>query len=277
MTHQSFAGLSLDRTRVMGIVNVTPDSFSDGGQFSDTASAVEHALRLEDQGADILDVGGESTRPGAEPVGLGDELKRVIPVIEQLAERSDAKISVDTRKAAVMTAAAAAGAHILNDVSALTHDPQSLKAAVESELPVVLMHAQGDPTTMQKNPTYANVVAEVRSYLEKRVAACVTAGLPSERIAIDPGIGFGKTGDHNLTLLKHMDVLCDIGVPILLGVSRKRFIGTLGNVTEAGQRAPGSIAAALTGVARGVRMLRVHDVAETRQALAVWEAVDAAP
>lgn len=274
MTAKTFAGLSLDRTRLMGIVNVTPDSFSDGGQFDSVQAAIDHALRLVDEGADILDIGGESTRPRSEPVALDEELRRVIPVIEKLTGQTDARISIDTRKAGVMREAAAAGAHILNDVSALTHDPESLSVAAELSLPVVLMHAKGDPKTMQENPKYDNVVKEICTYLKSRTEACVAAGLPRDRIAVDPGIGFGKTIDHNLTLLKHMDVFCAMDTPVLLGVSRKRFIGTLGHVPEAEQRTAGSIAAALSGVARGIRLLRVHDVAETRRALAVWEAVE---
>lgn len=274
MNRTSFANLSLDRTRIMGIVNVTPDSFSDGGQFDSVQAAVDHARRLVDDGADILDIGGESTRPRSEPVSLDDELRRVIPVIEKLSDQTSAKISIDTRKAGVMREAAAAGAAILNDVSALTYDPDSMSAAAETGLPVVLMHAQGDPKTMQDNPTYDDVVADVLSYLERRIEACVAAGISISKIAIDPGIGFGKTLDHNLTLLRHMDHFCAMPSPVLLGVSRKRFIGTLGSEPEADKRVSGSIAAALSGVARGVRLLRVHDVAETRKALAVWEAVE---
>ncbi len=274
MPPPTFAGLALDRTRIMGIVNVTPDSFSDGGRFASAGEAVDQAMRLEDEGADIIDIGGESTRPGSDPVALEDELRRVIPVVEQLGSRTSVKISIDTRKARVMREAAAAGAHILNDVSALSHDPESLAAAQATGLPVVLMHAQGDPKTMHHNPVYGDVVREVRSYLEDRIKVCVAAGVARENIAIDPGIGFGKTIDHNLALLKDLEQICALGTPVLLGVSRKRFIGTIGRVPDAVDRVAGSIAAGLAGVARGVRLLRVHDVAATRQALAVWEAVE---
>ncbi|MGI9406274.1 MAG: dihydropteroate synthase, partial [Hyphomicrobiaceae bacterium] len=271
---QSFAGLSLDRTRIMGVVNVTPDSFSDGGQFASVQDAVDCALRLEDDGADILDIGGESTRPGSDAVTVEDELRRVIPVIEKLKAATSAKISIDTRKAQVMRAAADAGADIINDVSALTFDPESLATAAGTGLPVILMHAQGDPKTMQKNPQYDDVVREVMEYLASRIEICSAARILKESIAIDPGIGFGKTGDHNLALIAALDQLQALGSPVLLGASRKRFIGTLGNEPAAANRAPGSIAAALAGVARGVRLLRVHDVRETRQALSVWEAVE---
>ncbi|MEL6288227.1 MAG: dihydropteroate synthase [Pseudomonadota bacterium] len=269
-----FAGLPLDRPRIMGIVNVTPDSFSDGGRLTSTDAARDHALRLEDEGADILDIGGESTRPGAEPVSVDEELSRVIPVIEALAEKTTARLSIDTRNARVMGEAVAAGAHIVNDVSALTHDPLGLAMAAEMGVPVFLMHAQGDPQTMQENPRYDDVVTDIRDWLSGRIAACIDAGIAREQIAIDPGIGFGKTIEHNLVLLKHVDAFTCLGAPILVGASRKGFIGRLSGVDTAADRIAGSLAAALAAVAGGADFIRVHDVEETRQALSVWTAID---
>jgi dihydropteroate synthase len=269
------AGLSLDRPRLMGIVNVTPDSFSDGGQHDGTAAAIAHGLRLAEEGADILDIGGESTRPGSDAVAVDDEIRRVIPVIEGLRARTDALISIDTRKAEVMRRAAAAGADILNDVSALTHDPRSLEVAAESGLPVMLMHAQGDPKTMNDNPQYGDVVLDVFDFLEQRIRACVAAGIPKARLVADPGIGFGKHLHHNVAVLNAMSLYHGLGVPVLLGASRKKLIGQLCNVEDPRARVPGSLAAALHSIAQGVQMVRVHDVKETRQAVAVWEAVQA--
>jgi len=265
-------GLSFDKPRIMGIVNVTPDSFSDGGQFDSVERAVDHALRLVDEGADILDLGGESTRPGSDPVPVEEELRRVIPVLEKLRDRTEAVISVDTRKARVMQEAADAGADILNDVSALTFDENAMEAAVESGLPVMLMHAQGDPKTMNDNPEYTDVVLDVFDFLERRIAACEAAGIPRSRVVADPGIGFGKHLHHNIAVLSAMSLYHGLGVPVLLGASRKKLIGQLCDVPEASQRVPGSIAAALSAVAQGVQIVRVHDVAETRQALSVWRA-----
>ncbi|WP_334147025.1 dihydropteroate synthase [Hyphomicrobium sp.] len=269
------AGLSLDRPRIMGIVNVTPDSFSDGGQHDGAAAAIAHGLRLAEEGADILDIGGESTRPGSDAVAVDDEIRRVIPVIEGLRARTDALISVDTRKADVMRRAAAAGADILNDVSALTHDPRSLEVAAESGLPVMLMHAQGDPKTMNDNPQYDDVVLDVFDFLEQRIRACVAAGIPKARLVADPGIGFGKHLHHNVAVLNAMSLYHGLGVPVLLGASRKKLIGQLCNVEDPRARVPGSLAAALHSIAQGVQIVRVHDVRETRQAVAVWEAVQA--
>jgi len=269
------AGLAMDRPRIMGIVNVTPDSFSDGGQHDQAATAIAHGLKLVDEGADILDVGGESTRPGAEAVPLDEELRRVIPVVEGLRARTDKLISVDTRKAEVMRRAAQAGADILNDVSALTFDPLALEVAAESGLPVMLMHAQGDPRTMNDNPQYSDVVLDVFDFLEQRIRACVAAGIPKSRIVADPGIGFGKHLHHNVAVLNAMSLYHALGVPVLLGASRKKLIGQLCNVDDPRARVPGSIAAALHSIAQGVQIVRVHDVAETRQAVAVWEAVQA--
>ena len=270
------AGVTLDRPRVMGIVNVTPDSFSDGGRYLAPEAAIAHGLQLEQEGADILDIGGESTRPGAEPVSLEDECRRVLPVIEGLAKRAAVPISVDTRNAEVMRRAADAGARIINDVSALTHDPDSLQVAAASGLPVVLMHAQGDPRTMQRNPTYADVVLDVYDALAARIAACEAAGIPRARLVVDPGIGFGKTLAHNLALLGALSIFHGLGCPMLLGASRKSFIKKLIGAASA-DRLPASLAAALQGIARGVQIVRVHDVGDTRQAIAVWQGIHAGP
>jgi dihydropteroate synthase len=270
----AIAGVALDRPRIMGIVNVTPDSFSDGGHWLDPAAAVAHGLLLEAEGADILDIGGESTRPGAEPVPIGEELRRVIPVIAALAKTARVPISVDTRNAEVMRHAADAGARIINDVAALGYDPNGLRVAAETGLPVVLMHALGDPRTMQLDPRYDDVALDVYDWLEARIAACEDAGIARERLIVDPGIGFGKTLDHNLALLGSLSLFHGLGCPILLGASRKSFIGKLSGAAAA-QRLPGSVAAALLGVVQGVQIVRVHDVGATRQALMVWEAAQA--
>ena len=266
------AGLSMDRPRIMGIVNVTPDSFSDGGSFDSVQAAVDHALRLEEAGAEILDIGGESTRPGSETVPYEEELRRVLPVLEALRGKTDALISVDTRKGRVMLAAAEAGADILNDVSALTYDPEALQIASETGLPIMLMHAQGDPKTMNDNPQYGDVVLDVFDFLERRVHACEAVGIPREKLIVDPGIGFGKHLHHNVAVLSSMSLFHTLGVPVLLGASRKKLIGQLCNVDDPKARVPGSIAAALSAVAQGVQIVRVHDVAETKQALSVWMA-----
>ena len=266
------AGLALDRPRIMGIVNVTPDSFSDGGQHFDAAAAVAHGLRLAEEGADILDVGGESTRPGAAPVSEAEEIRRIVPVIVGLRAKTEARISIDTRKAAVMREAVSAGADIINDVSALMHDPLALETAADLGVPVVLMHAQGDPRTMQDNPIYEDVVLDVFDFLEARVEAAARAGIAREHLLVDPGIGFGKTVEHNLALMSGLSVLHGLGVPILLGASRKRFIGTLTGVEVAAERVPGSVGAALAAVAQGAQIVRVHDVAATKAAMAVFQA-----
>lgn len=266
------AGLALDRPRIMGIVNVTPDSFSDGGKLSSTQAAVGHALRLADEGADILDIGGESTRPGSDSVALQEEIRRVIPVIEGLRGKTDKLISVDTRKAEVMRHAAAAGADILNDVSALTHDPASLETAAKSGLPVMLMHASGDPKTMNDNPHYSDVVLDVYDYLESRIRACEAAGIAKAKIIADPGIGFGKHLHHNVAVMAGLPLYHGLGVPLLLGASRKKMIGQLCNEDDPAARLPGSLACAIAGCQAGVQMFRVHDVKETRQALEVWRA-----
>jgi dihydropteroate synthase len=266
------AGLALDKPRIMGIVNVTPDSFSDGGRFASTEAAIDLALRLEEEGADILDIGGESTRPGADAVSVNDELRRVMPVIEGLVGRVRARLSIDTRKAEVMRRAALAGIHILNDISALQYDAMSLRVAAETRLPVILMHAQGDPQTMQRDPQYSNVLLDVYDMLEARVEACLRAGIARERIIVDPGIGFGKTTQHNLELLAGLSLFHSLGTTVLLGASRKSFIGALSGAVDPTERVPGSVAAALTGVMQGAQILRVHDVAATRQALTIWQA-----
>lgn len=268
----TIAGVPLDRPRLMGIVNVTPDSFSDGGRLANAEAAIAFAKRLVDEGAEFLDIGGESTRPGSDAVPVDEELRRVIPVIEGLAGNVRAGISVDTRKAEVMRRAAAAGADLLNDVSALEFDSESLDAAAETGLPVVLMHAQGDPKTMQQDPRYDDVLLDVFDALAARVDACLRAGIPRDRIVVDPGIGFGKTLTHNLELLAGLSILHGLGTPILLGASRKSSIGRLTGATDPAERVPGSIAAALAGAMQGASILRVHDVAATRQALTVWEA-----
>jgi dihydropteroate synthase len=271
----ALAGLDLAIPRIMGVVNVTPDSFSDGGLLTGTQAAVAHGLALAEAGAEIIDIGGESTRPRAEPVGLALELERVIPVIEGLrAAGCPALVSIDTRKAAVAAAALAAGAVMFNDVSALTHDPQS--PAVAATAPAVcLMHAQGDPRTMQENPRYGDVLLDVYDFLELRIAAAGAQGVDHACIVVDPGIGFGKTLVHNLALIRRLSLFHGLGCAVMLGVSRKRFIGVLAGVGEAHRRTPGSVAAGLTGLAHGAQILRVHDVAETRQALEVWRAIAA--
>ena len=263
------------RPLVMGVVNVTPDSFSDGGDTPDVESAIIHGRKLAADGADILDIGGESTRPGSSPISVDTEMARVLPVITALAD-DGFLISVDTRNSVVMEAATGAGAKIINDVSALEGEG-SLSVAASSGASVILMHKLGDPGTMQSAPVYDNVTRDVRAYLAGRIKACEDAGLDRDRIAIDPGIGFGKDLSHNLALLTHLDEFSDLQVPLVLGVSRKSFIGRLsagGGSKNAKDRLGGSLAAALAGVARGASILRVHDVAETRQALDVWMAIE---
>lgn len=267
-----FAGLPMNGTTIMGIVNVTPDSFSDGGSHDSTRAAIDHALMLAEEGADILDIGGESTRPGSDAVALQEELRRVIPVIEGLRGRTTKKISVDTRKAEVMRQAAAAGADILNDVSALTHDPLALQTAAETGLPIMLMHAQGDPKTMNDDPQYDDVVLDVFDFLEERIAVCVAAGIPRAKIVADPGIGFGKHLHHNVAVLSAMSLYHGLDVPVLLGASRKKLIGQICNVENPKERVPGSLAAVLSSAAQGVQIVRVHDVAATKQAVSVWNA-----
>ena len=270
-----WAGLSLDRTRIMAVLNVTPDSFSDGGAFLDPASAIARGRALLEAGADIVDIGGESTRPGAEPVAPEEELRRVLPAVRALAE-AGALVSIDTRHAQVMEAALAAGARIVNDVTALTGDPRSLEIARRSEAAVVLMHMGGDPRTMQIDPRYDDVTLDVLDYLEARVAACEAAGIARERIAVDPGIGFGKTVAHNLALLARLGAFHALGTAVLVGASRKSFIAEASRGEPPDARLPGSLAAALWAAGQRVQLLRVHDVAETRQALALKERIESA-
>ncbi|MEQ6247470.1 dihydropteroate synthase [Sulfitobacter sp. HNIBRBA3233] len=261
------------RPRIMGIVNCTPDSFSDGGQHAVAADAIAGGLAMAAAGADILDIGGESTRPGAVTVPVADEIARTAPVIEGLrAAGFGGTISVDTRKAAVARAALAAGADMINDVSGFTYDPDLAAVAQAAQVPVCVMHAQGDPATMQNDPHYDNVLLDVYDYLADRIAALEAAGIARAQIIADPGIGFGKTQAHNLALLGRIGLFHGLGVPVLLGASRKRFIGTIGGAADPPARAPGSIAVALAAVAQGVQIVRVHDVAETAQAIALWRA-----
>lgn len=263
--------LDLARPVVMGVLNVTPDSFSDGGRFHSPAKAVEHALRMHEQGAGIIDIGGESTRPGAEDIAGEQELERVIPVIEAIRSRVDAVISIDTAKPRVMREAVAAGADLINDVYALRADG-ALEAARDLNTAVCLMHMQGTPRTMQANPTYDDVVSDVRGFLADRIQACVDAGIPRSRLIIDPGFGFGKTLEHNLTLLRGLRSLHGLDLPVLAGLSRKSFVG---KITGSGmdERVYGSVAFALAAVREGASILRVHDVKPTVDALEVWRAV----
>lgn len=263
--------LELDRTRVMGIVNVTPDSFSDGGRYSRKESAVAHARELVAAGADVLDVGGESTRPGAQEVPVEEELARVVPVVEALRELG-VPVSVDTRKAAVMRAAADAGAHMINDVSALGHDPEALATVAELGLPVCLMHMRGTPETMQEQVDYVDVVAEVRGFLAERAAACEAAGIAPDRIVLDPGIGFAKTVDQNLALLRDLSSLTALGYPVLVGGSRKSIIGKVLD-REVTERQYGDCAVVAWSAAQGAALVRVHDVAAARDAARMTEAL----
>jgi len=267
--------LLLDRPRIMGIVNVTPDSFSDGGAHDSTELAVAHALALAEQGADILDIGGESTRPGAAEVSLAEELRRVIPVIERLAQATPLPISIDTSKPEVMRAAVAAGAGLINDPFALRRDG-ALDAAAALGVPVCLMHMQGEPRSMQDNPQYEDVVAEVHSFFTQRLFACEMAGIDKKKLLIDPGFGFGKNLEHNLRLLRQLSRFVELGVPVLAGLSRKGMIGTLtGRAVD--DRLVGSVVAALIAVQNGAQIVRVHDVAATVDALSIWAAVAAQP
>jgi len=267
-----FAGLDLATPRIMGIVNVTPDSFSDGGDFVDPAAAIAHGRALAEAGADILDIGGESTRPGASPVTAEQEIGRVLPVIEGLAEIGVA-LSIDTRNAATMRAAVAAGAAVINDVSALAHDPDSLATAAALGVPVILMHMRGEPATMREEARYADVAREVFEELHARVAAALAAGIPRERIAVDPGFGFAKTAGHNVAVLKDLTALHGLGCALAVGLSRKSFLAAITRETDPKGRLGGSLAAALAAVARGAQIVRVHDVTETRQAIATWGAI----
>ena len=261
--------IRLDQPQVMGILNVTPDSFSDGGQFADSTDACLAGSRMTEAGAAIIDVGGESTRPGAKPIWERDEIERIEPVIRQLAS-AGAAVSVDTRKADVMTAAIAAGARMVNDVSALTYDDRSIEIAAAASLPIVLMHHQGRPETMQQDPRYNDVVIEVYEWLEERIADVENGGVDRSKILVDIGFGFGKTVAHNLELMNNLALFHSLGCPLVLGASRKRSIGALSNEAPASERLGGSLAFALKAAAQGVQLLRVHDVPETVQALKVW-------
>ena len=268
--------LRLDRPRVMGIVNVTPDSFSDGGAHFDAGAAIAHGLALAAEGADILDVGGESTRPGAEAVSVEEELRRTIPVVEALSRQLAIPVGIDTSKPEVMRAAVAAGAGMINDVFALRREG-ALDAAAALGVPVVLMHMQGEPRGMQANPEYDDVVGEVHRFLAERVFAAEMAGIPRKRIVVDPGFGFGKTREHNLQLLAQLQRFTELGVPVLAGLSRKKTIGELTGRDDPRDRVHGSVAAHLVAAQRGAMLLRVHDVAATVDALKVWQAVAAVP
>jgi dihydropteroate synthase len=268
--------LRLDVPRVMGIVNVTPDSFSDGGEHATVEAAIAYGLQLAEEGADVLDIGGESTRPGAQDVGVEEELRRVIPVIEALAKRTSLPISVDTSKPEVMCAAIAAGAGMINDVYALRREG-ALEAAAALGVPVVLMHMLGEPRSMQEAPRYDDVVADVHRFLAERIFAAEMAGIAKKNIVVDPGFGFGKTIAHNLGLLAQLQRFTELGVPLLAGLSRKKTIGELTGRSDPHDRIHGSVAAHLIAAQRGAMLLRVHDVAATVDALKVWNAVAAMP
>lgn len=259
----------IDQPQLMAIVNATPDSFSDGGSYESAEAAAEAGARMAAAGAAIIDVGGESTRPGAATVWEDDEVGRVVPVVRQLAAGGTA-VSIDTRKAKVMSEAIAAGATMVNDVSALSWDPHSAGVVAQAGVPVILMHHQGDPQTMQKDPRYGDALVEIYLWLEQRVAAAEAAGIARRNILIDPGIGFGKTVAHNLELMNGLSLFHGLGCPIVLGASRKRVIGALANEAPVDQRLPGSLALALKAAEQGVQLIRVHDVVETLQALKIW-------
>jgi dihydropteroate synthase len=268
--------LVLDRPRIMGIINVTPDSFADGGEHATVDAAIAHGLQLAEEGADILDIGGESTRPGAQDVSIDEELRRVIPVIEALAKQTALPISVDTSKPEVMRAAVAAGAGMINDVHGLRREG-ALDAAAALRVPVVLMHMLGEPRSMQDAPQYDDVVADVHRFLAERIFAAEMAGIAKKNLVVDPGFGFGKTSAHNLLLLAQLERFTELGVPVLAGLSRKKTIGELTGRDDPHQRVHGSVAAALIAAQRGAKLLRVHDVAATVDALKVWNAVAAQP
>ena len=267
-----FAGLDLSKPRIMGIVNVTPDSFSDGGDYFSSEDAIAHGIALAEAGAAILDVGGESTRPGAQPVDPAEEQARVVPVVKELAARG-LTVSIDTRNSRTMTAALEAGAVLVNDVTALTGDPNALSAVVAKQCPVVLMHMLRTPQTMQESPDYDWAPLDIYDYLAERITACRDAGVTVGHIAVDPGLGFGKTLDHNLQLVSALPLFLGLGAPLLLGASRKSFIGRIAGGDDPKHRLPGSLAIGLQSTAGCAHILRVHDVAETRQALAMQTAV----
>ena len=266
------AKVAMNKPTIMGILNVTPDSFSDGGQFNSLKSGLEQSQRMILAGADMLDIGGESTRPGADFVEPEQEIERTAPVISAIRETSDIPISIDTRKGTVADAAMTAGATMINDVSGLSFDPQLADIAMKNAVPICIMHAQGAPKTMQESPEYKDVVLDVFEYLASRIEVAIAAGIRLENIVVDPGIGFGKTQAHNIALLRSLSVFHGLGCPILLGASRKRFIGAIGDAPEPADRVAGSVAVTLAGIAQGVQIHRVHDVFETRQAVALWAA-----
>jgi dihydropteroate synthase len=259
---------------VVGILNVTPDSFSDGGNFLDPEAAAEHATSLLDEGAGIIDVGGESTHPGSDPVPPEEEVRRVVPVIERIiAARPEAVISIDTYRSATATAALNAGAGIVNDVTALRGDPRMISVVAEAQCPVILMHMQGEPKTMQSEPRYTDVVREVKDFLRSRAEHAVATGVSQENLIVDPGIGFGKSLDHNLALLRDLEAIVDLGFPVLVGASRKKFIGSITGVQEAADRVFGTVATTVLAYEKGATLFRVHDVRANSEALAVAEAV----
>ncbi|HYZ03992.1 MAG TPA: dihydropteroate synthase [Rubrobacter sp.] len=259
---------------VVGILNVTPDSFSDGGDFLDPEVAADQAATMLDEGADMLDVGGESTRPGSDPVSQEEEIRRVVPVLERiLSARPEAVISIDTYRSGTATAALEAGASLVNDVTALRGDPRMVSVVEGAACPVILMHMQGEPKTMQKEPHYEDVVGEVRDFLAERAEYAVAAGVRPENVIVDPGIGFGKNLEHNLALLRNLDAVVDLGFPVLIGSSRKRFIERITGVQEARDRVSGTVATTVLAYERGATFFRVHDVRANREALAVAEAV----
>jgi len=283
VTQRSFkplAGSAKDHfsqgAHIMGVVNVTPDSFSDGGKFINVDKAIAHGLQLVEDGADILDVGGESTRPGAEIVGVDEEIARVVPVIEGLRDALGDKakfISVDSRNARTMRAAIDAGASIINDISGLTYDFDSVDVAAQAQCMVMIMHSQGTPQEMQKNPNYNNVVSDVFEFLKARISFCETHRIDPEMLIVDPGIGFGKTLEHNKLLLRYISNFHDLGVPLLLGTSRKSFIAAISANEPADDRLAGSLSSAIWGLSKGVQIFRVHDVKETKQAFRVFDAI----
>lgn len=275
-TRPSIAGLRFDAPRVMGILNLTPDSFYDGGQFKDSLQALTRAREMITQGADILDIGGESTRPGALEIDREVEITRTAPVIAAIRRHENVPISIDTRKAAVAEAAGLAGADLVNDVSGFTFDSALAALCRDRAMPVIVMHAQGIPQTMQEAPHYDNVLLDVFDFLQQQITGLTALGLARSQIIVDPGIGFGKTLTHNLALLQRLSLFHGLGVPVLLGASRKGFIGAIGKASKYHDRLPGSIAVALEALAQGVQIVRVHDVAETRQAIDLWQALKGA-
>ncbi len=268
-----FSLLSSGKPLVMGVLNTTPDSFSDGGQYNSLQTATRQALKMQQQGADIIDVGGESTRPGAKPVSLEDEIQRVVPVIQSLRQQSDICISIDTSKAGVMQAAIEAGANIINDVNAL-RAAGALKVCAELDVPVCLMHMQGEPRTMQTSPAYKDVVDDIKFFFEQRIECCINAGIKQQNIIIDPGFGFGKTLQHNLQLLKRLAEFKSLGLPVLVGLSRKSMLGKLLDNAPVEERLYGSVAAAVLARTNGANIFRVHDVKPTVDALKVCEAIN---